>query len=236
MFTANSFRCRRRDSRPTSIQDIQSIQHSMQHSMHSPPPMSSTHSYFEHPIPEIVPQRSPTVVRPMSQAFSDLSLSDNFDSTWDYETGEPYRESEPTSYYARRPSTKRTSTTSTGSRSGGDSSTNLPSLSHSPSSSYGTVASNASYRPVMKNPFSSTFTTKSVELVIPYPTASTSPTQLLKDASLKSSASTLTSFRVAEASDTSYEVQSRRNSRERADYTLKQLFSHDAMKASPKHG
>ncbi|KAI5362175.1 putative Zinc binding protein Ecl1/2/3 [Septoria linicola] len=249
--------CRRRDSRPPSLQEVQSIQQSIQ----SPPPMSSTNSYFDQRIPEIVPRLSPTVLRPMSRTFSDLSLSDSTDSaSSDQDPSETRRDSAATDYlqqfytsfnssskhqhhhHCQRPRADRTSTTSTGTRSGGDSNTNLPSLSHSPSSSYGTIASNASYRPVMKhNPFSSTFTTKSVELVIPYPTMSTSPTQLLKDASLKSSASTLTSFRVAEANDISYDASSptstttgsRRQSQERADYTLKQLFSHDAMKAKP---
>lgn len=249
--TDTADRCRRRDSRPTSLQDIQTIQYAM----HSPPPLSATNSYFDRPPPEIVPSMLPTVVRPMSQTFSELSLGDYNNSPSDHDSGSEaaYRECKVTNYLdqfysgfsqsakQQRPRTKRTSTTSTGTRSGGDSSTNLPSLSHSPSSSYGTVASVASVRPIMKqNPFSSTFTTKSVDLVMPHnATASTSPTQLLKDASSKSSASTLTSFRVAEASDTSYlgvpsPNPKRKSTRERADDNLKQLFRHDAMKASPK--
>lgn len=228
--------CRRRDSRPTSLQEIQSIQQSIQ----SPPPLSSTNSYFDQPIPEIVPQRSPTVLRPMSRTFSDFSIADLNDCSSDVS-----HESEASDHHdhltlkQHQPRTKRSSTTSTGARSRGDSSTNLPSLSHSPGSSYGTVASMASIRPVMRhNPFSTTSNRKSVELVIPYPIESTSPTQLLKDASLKSSASTLTQFRVAEANSLSYEAPlpgSRRYSRERADHSLKQLFSHDAMKANPRH-
>ncbi|KAM3416357.1 hypothetical protein BST61_g7959 [Cercospora zeina] len=234
--------CRRRDSRPTSLQEIQSIQHSIQ----SPPPLSSTNSYFDHPIPEIVPQRSPTVLRPMSKTFSDCSIADLDDTASDYDAHDICHESEASDHYDHltlkqyRPRTKRSSTTSTGTHSRGDSSTNLPSLSHSPGSSYGTVASMTSSRPVIRhNPFSTTSTRKSVELVIPYPIESTSPTQLLKDASRKSSASTLTQFKVAEANNYSYEAPSpgsRRCSRERADQSLKQLFRHDAMKASPRHG
>ncbi|KAF2213996.1 hypothetical protein CERZMDRAFT_96025 [Cercospora zeae-maydis SCOH1-5] len=234
--------CRRRDSRPTSLQEIQSIQHSI----HSPPPLSATNSYFDHPIPDIVPQRSPTVLRPMSRTFSDFSIADLDDTASDHDSRDICHESEAWDHHdhlflkQHRPRTKRSSTTSTGTRSRGDSSTNPPSLSHSPGSSYGTVASNASSRPVIRhNPFSTTSSRKSVELVIPYPIESTSPTQLLKDASLKSSASTLTQFKVAEVNNYSYEAPlpgSRRCSRERADQSLKQLFSHDAMKSSPRHG
>jgi hypothetical protein len=59
---------------------------------------------------------------------------------------------------------------------------------------------------------------------------------LMNDASVKSSASTLTSFRVAEASDISYGARlphSRHSSREMAESTRRQLFSHEAMKAPP---
>lgn len=61
----------------------------------------------------------------------------------------------------------------------------------------------------------------------------------MKDASLKSSASAQTCFRVAEANDITYEKRHtgrRRNSRHspKANQSLKQLFMHEAMKASPK--
>lgn len=195
---------------------------------------------------------SPTVLRPVSQTFEGLSLDETDSTSEHYNSHDDRRDSKyleqfhsdfsafanahsPSITKTHRPRTSRTSTT--GNR--GDSSTNLPSLSHSPSSSYGTVASNASYRPVIRhNPFSTTsMSTKSIELVIPYPTESASPTQLLKDASLKSTASTLTSFRVAEANDISYQRKSpssRPSSRGQADNTLRQLFSHDALKSSPK--
>lgn len=220
-------------------------------------PSGLTHnnsSYFDHH--DIVPQRSPTVVRPVSLTFSDLSLSDTHSSAEEsidtMEQGhndasrylEQFYAEFPSANYAsgtRRPRMTRASTAT-------DSSA-IPSLVHSPSSSYGTVASNASYRPLppRHNPFSTThYSTKSIDLVLPYDpnndNESISPTtQLLKDSSLKSTASTLTSFRVAEANDITYEKRtpqaSRRGSAKserKAGQTLKQLFSHEAMKAPPR--
>ncbi|KXS95666.1 hypothetical protein AC578_6244 [Pseudocercospora eumusae] len=242
--------CRRRDSRPTSIADIQAITQSI-----SSPAASnvSATSYFDHPAPDIIPQRSPTIVRPMSLTFSELNLSDR-DSpcSTDSSDRDSRRDSDAIHYLEQfyndlnssKPSRPRMSSRANTSTTGGDSNTNLPSLVHSPSSSYGTVASNASYRPLASrhNPFTSSYSaTKSIELVIPYPTAAeASPTQRMKDASLKSSASAQTCFRVAEANDITYEKRDtsrrRRDSRQspKADQSLKQLFMHEAMKASPK--
>jgi hypothetical protein len=85
------------------------------------------------------------------------------------------------------------------------------------------------------NPFNTTYHRKSLELVAS-DGAPPSPTQLLKDCSVKSGASTLTSFRVAEAGDISNRRKSSSNKFDQsADNSLKQqLFSHDAMKASPR--
>lgn len=235
--------CRRKDvSRPTSLQSLESVT--------SPSIVRNTSSYFDQPPSDIVPQRSPTVLRPLSQTFSDLSLYDSHssDSSSDLEARQDshaahyldqfysgFAAAEQATSRSGRPRMNRSSTT--------NDSHAIPSLVHSPSSSYGTVASNASYRPVANrhHPWNcNCSTSKSIDLVIPYPTASTSPTQLLEDASLKSGASTETSFRVVEAGDVSYEQRTLRGSKsgsERktsADRTLKQLFSHDAMKASPK--
>ncbi|KAF7194591.1 hypothetical protein HII31_04097 [Pseudocercospora fuligena] len=242
--------CRRRDSRPTSIADIQAITQSI-----SSPAASnvSATSYFDHPAPDIVPQRSPTIVRPMSLTFSELNLSDRDSrSSTDSSDRDSRRDSDALHYLEQfyndlnssKPTRPRMSSRANTTATGGDSNTNLPSLVHSPSSSYGTVASNASYRPLASrhNPFTSSYSaTKSIELVIPYPTAADgSPTQLMKDASLKSSASAQTCFRVAEANDITYEKRDtsrrRRDSRQspKADQSLKQLFMHEAMKASPK--
>ncbi|CZT18597.1 uncharacterized protein RCC_04441 [Ramularia collo-cygni] len=116
---------------------------------------------------------------------------------------------------------------------------NTPSLVHSPSSSYGTVASNHSYRPLAPrhNPFTTTNYRKSLELVA-FDGAPPSPTQMLKDSSMKSSASTMTSFRVAEASDLSYENR-RKSSSNKYDQIVdnglkEQRFSHDAVRTSSK--
>ncbi|EME45120.1 hypothetical protein DOTSEDRAFT_70985 [Dothistroma septosporum NZE10] len=236
--------CRRKDvSRPTSLQSLESVT--------SPSLVRNTSTYFEQASSDIVPQRSPTVVRPLSQTFSDHSLFDpnlSSDSSGESETR---RDSDSAHYLDQfysgfaaasegqsrsgRPYMHRSSTTTD--------SYAIPSLVHSPSSSYGTVASNASYRPMINrhHPWNcNCSTSKSIDLVIPYPTAPSSPAQLLKDASLKSGASTETSFRVVEAGDISHEQRTPRGSRrssERkmsADRSLKQLFSHDAMKASPK--
>jgi hypothetical protein len=108
----------------------------------------------------------------------------------------------------------------------------LPSLSNTPTSSVGTAASWSSYRPLppRHDPSTGHFPTKRVDLVIPtYPTtAPSSPTQL---ASLKSSASTMTSFRCAEAGDVSFDR--RRASLRVGNLTsssLKELLSQDARK------
>lgn len=224
-------RCRKRDvSRPPSIPSIHAI---------SPSPMFSSVSYFDHSQPNIVPQRSPTVLRPMSLTLSDLSISGS--STDGDERGEQKgRRGSDSSrcldqfyndFAAARPRGTRSSTTTE--------SSNIPSLVHSPSSSYGTVASNQSYRPFVPrhNPFTTTYHRKSLELVT-NDGAPPSPTQLLKDCSMKSSASTLTSFRIAEAGDITYETRRKSSFNkfdQTADNSLKQrLFSHDAMKASPK--
>jgi len=225
--------CRKRDvSRPPSLPSIHAI---------SPSPMFSSVSYFDHSQPNIIPQRSPTVLRPTSLTLSDLSMSDYHSSAdgGDLKERADRRESDAARYLdqfygdfaAARPRANRNSTAT-------DTST-TPSLVHSPSSSYGTVASNHSYRPLAPrhNPFTTTYHRKSLELVA-NDGAPPDPTQMLKDCSMKSSASTLTSYRVAEASDMSYESRRKSSSNkydQTADNTLKQqLFNHDDIKASPK--
>ncbi|CAK4032431.1 Hypothetical predicted protein [Lecanosticta acicola] len=231
--------CRKKDtSRPTSVQSIESVK--------SPSGMFNNNaaSYFEsHPPADILPQRSPTVLRPLSCTFSDMSISDSNPYSLDdaaSDASSRKRDSEATAYLeqfysdfarASRPRMHRAHTTTT------DSST-IPSLVHSPSSSYGTVASNASYRPLANrhNPYTTSFSTnKSIDLVLPYHTTiphSSSPNELMKDASHKSSASTLTSFRVAEAGDISYEKKksptSRRGPDRKAEKTLKHLFNNQS--------
>lgn len=111
----------------------------------------------------------------------------------------------------------------------------LPSLSNTPSSSVGT-ASWSSYRPLppRHDPSTGHFPHKSLDLVIPtFPTtAPSSPTQNMKDSSLKSSASTITSFRVAEAEDVSFDRRTAsRGSGDQTSDSLKRLLSQDARKA-----
>ena len=192
--------------------------------------MPSASSYFDSRPADIVPQRSPTVVRPVSLSFSDATSpppdSHVFGGGRDSEfTGYSGHDSELAS--SRKPRMNRSSTASE---------YGLPSLSNTPSSSIGTAASWSSYRPLppRHDPSTGHFPTKSLDLVIPtFPTtAPSSPSQTMKDSSLKSSASTMTSFRVAEAVDVSFDR--RRASRRSGDQTsdsLKQLLSQDARKA-----
>ncbi|RMZ03259.1 hypothetical protein D0862_05718 [Hortaea werneckii] len=149
-------------------------------------------------------------VRNNSDAFQ--SLARIHDGTW-----------QEGSNTLSRPRLNRASTESTG----------LPSLIHSPSSSVGTAASFASARPIPSrhNKSYSATSNKSYDLVTPQ--TGTSPTQLMSDSSYKSTASTLTSFRVAEAGELSYEKRSASRRRSEAQGSLKQLFSHEAMKAPP---
>ncbi|KAM0716708.1 hypothetical protein Q7P37_008153 [Cladosporium fusiforme] len=236
--------CRRRDSTTCTPQPPQS------------PPISPTQQpYSEHPPADILPLRSPTVVRPLSTTFSELNLArthsnssttsshyhedddfphDHYDD-FEPESLDPHVLDLPgyptcTTLAPRRPSTKRASTA-----------TDVPSLIHSPSSSYGTTASLYHHAPVTTR----NSTTKSIDLVIPL-TAPPSPTLLSQqEASLKSQASTLTSLRIAEGSTTVNHDETRRPSLEKAfrrDSTqgatgaamgsLRQLFNHDAIRCA----
>ncbi|KJX92029.1 hypothetical protein TI39_contig5957g00001 [Zymoseptoria brevis] len=182
-----------------------------------------------------MPQRSPTVLRPLSIAssasdfdLSSLAAADSpLTSPWRRESDDPalrYLDQFSSDLALRRRSRPR------------ESSSGLPSLVHSPSSSYGTVASSSTasshhqhgqHHHAPPPPTTTTMnqrdmysishhTSKSIDLVIPSAgNGSTSPTQLLKDASLKSCASTLTSFRTVEASDMSYDKRKDRKKQDR---------------------
>ena len=176
--------------------------------------MPSPASYFDIPVTDILPQRSPTIVRPMSLTFADLSISESDDSSRedaDCSTSEAARylsqfHSDVQNLRFNRPRPNRASTVVTES--------GMPSLTHTPSSSVGTVASMASYRqlPPRHDPLGGNQLTKSIDLVTPTyytstsgaTTAPSSPTQLMKDPTLKTSASTLTSFQAAEAENLTY--------------------------------
>lgn len=135
-----------------------------------------------------------------------------------------------TTHAPRRPSTKRTSTA-----------TDVPSLIHSPSSSYGTTASHFHHHASARSTAN-----KSIDLVIPI-TAPPSPTfPSHQDASLKSQASTLTTLRIAEGNNTtnndakrpSLDRDARRDSTQcpagAAMGSLRQLFNHDAIRSSSR--
>jgi len=180
------------------------------------PSMPPTHHESRHH--DIIPQRSPTIVCPLSNTFSDLSLSSHSSRslTYDEEDDEPPGVQDlpgfPPSTYKR---------TSTGSATDAH-----PPLVHSPSSSHGTVASFASPRPLAQRQHSYVGL-KSMNLVAPHAVAP-------QNASLKSQAGTLTSLRVAEA-DTEREARANvgRRKSSLAAGSLKQLFSHEAVRAAP---
>ncbi|KAK4541297.1 hypothetical protein LTR36_008055, partial [Oleoguttula mirabilis] len=221
--------CRKRDvSQATPLQIA-----------HSPTMTPSTQTYFEAQLPDIIPRRSPTILRPVSLAFSDLSLSD-MDSPMEDSGGRfERRNSEAAQYLAQFHSGTWNGGSSVNRRNRASTATDdsaLPSLIHSPSSSVGTVASVASMRPLPSrhNKSYSSYSGKAIDLVAACtPIAPSSPIQATTDGSYKSNASTLTAFRVAEAGDFSYDKRpaSRRDSE--AQGSLKQLFSHEAMKAPP---
>ncbi|KAF2765133.1 hypothetical protein EJ03DRAFT_219862 [Teratosphaeria nubilosa] len=221
--------CRRRDSNQSIVM---------------PPPLSphmtpSLSSYVDSPPPDIIPQRSPTILRPVSLTFSDLTISDHgspSEHTSEYldfveasATSKPHVESwNSGSHGNTRPSYKRASTTTDIS--------NMPSLSHTPSSSIGTIGSVVLQRPMPSrhNKSYSTNSTRSEDLVNPCANLATSSSFHPQDASLKSCASTVTAFRVAEAGALSYQKRPSTNRRfSSAHGSLKQLFSHEAMKAPP---
>ena len=185
--------------------------------------------YFDMPPADIVPQRSPTVLRPASLTFSDLTASDTDSPNRDSHMSEGARyfaQFESTGHgselvSSRRPRTNRSSTAYEG---------GLPSLTNTPSSSVGTAASWTSYRPLppRHDPSTGHFPKKSIDLVTPiFPT---SPTQFAKEASLKSSASTVTSFRCAEAGDVSFDRRRSWRSGTQMSSSLKEMLSRDARK------
>ncbi|KAK3684530.1 hypothetical protein LTR37_020172, partial [Vermiconidia calcicola] len=198
------------------------------HAIQTPSTIPSAASYFDMPPTDIVTPRSPTVLRPVSLTFSDATLSDNGSPTEHYEHHFGRGDSDSARYLSqlhsqsysgelkssRRPRVNR-ALTATESR--------IPSLSNTPSSSVGTSASTSSCKPL---PPADTGR---------YPTtAQSSPTQFMKDASLKSSASTLTSFNVAEATDVSFRKRTFSWGRSDQAGSLKHLFSHEAMRSAPK--
>lgn len=218
--------CRRKDhNKPLS--------HSILPSEPSPQPTTPRSSYFfdDHNQHEILPMRSPTVVRPPSLAFSDDSsdLSGN-------EEHPMYRRSESDgsrylSHYRH----------SSGEHSPRRASYEpyTPSLSLTPGSLLSTVGSYLSTRPLpgRKNPYSASFSSLSVDLVTPVVNTEplTASTDLAhQNTSLRSSASTSTAFRVVEG-EMSYDKKDYASGTSPSKGSLRQLFFHEAMQAPPRH-
>ena len=183
---------------------------------------------------DILPQRSPTMARPSSIAFSDSSDTSIFDSRPQY--GRTKSEaaaflSQFQSYGTSPEQPKRRPTFDRGSASH----STTPSLSHTPGSFTSPGSSYASSRPLQSRPYphASSFGSKSINLVTPMsglPAPNSSRRIGPESASLQSGASTSTAFRVAQG-ELSYDKKLYISP---GQGSLKQLFSHDAMKAAPK--
>jgi hypothetical protein len=198
-------------------------------------------SHTSGPPPDIVPRRSPTVLRPLSLTFSELSL-DDLPSPIEGDACQGRRDSEAARYLSQfhcgtwndqqlgsshvRPNRASVATDMS----------ELPSLIHSPSSSVASMASlNLSRpRPSRHNKSYSAYSTPATDdLVTPCHTKQLpSPTQLLNASNFKSSASTVTSLQNAEGRGTG---SGSPTAVRRSSETPKQLFSHEAMKAPPTH-
>ncbi|GAB7360279.1 hypothetical protein MBLNU230_g8037t1 [Neophaeotheca triangularis] len=193
-----------------------------------------------------MPQKSPTVLRPPTSAFSDLSLSQPSSPEDRPPAGFGRRDfPEATDYLSQFHATSaplQAPHRARNNRNSADNS-NLPSLIHSPSSSFGTAASVASTRPQIpsrSNPLYSSFhnATKSIDLVNPF--LPTSEQQLPSSASaadsagsLKSGASVQTAFRVVESEDMSYEKRASGSRNQDGAASLKNLFG-EAIRGLPK--
>ena len=222
--TGNS--CRRRDvSRPASVQSVAL----------SPAATTPSAGYFDTPPLDIVPKRSPTAARPLSLALLDLDLSTESDLISEGAESQQSNDSEAARYlsqfYAenqvndratnRRP---RTSRTSTAGESG------IPSLSHTPISSFGTAASGASYKQQLSGrDFKASQKGFEAADVVRYPSCGLSSIgEHVKDGSMTSGASTLTSLQTVERADVSFDKQHVTQIRQRhPSGSLRQLLSHE---------
>jgi hypothetical protein len=206
--------CRRKDhNKPLS--------HSILPSEPSPPPTTPRSSYFDENQHDILPLRSPTVVRPPSLAYSDDSsdMSGN-------EEHHPYRRSESDTFqylaHYRHASGEYSSR-----RASYEPCT--PSLSYTPASLISPGGSYLSARPLpgRKNPYCASFSSLSVDLVTPIVNMEASTKQSRQNASLRSTAS----IRVV---DGEMNYQSNEPGRTSSDGSLGQLFFHEAMQAPPR--
>jgi hypothetical protein len=176
-------------------------------------PLCSIYDTPQHPHFDIVPQRSPTVLRPLSLSFAGLSISEHGprqdqDRDLRHDPRKLYESARslthlPGDYVSYQQTGQRRNQ---GTRASADS--YIPSLSHTPGSSYGTLNSSSSYhqpRSARQPSLVSAFTFNSTGPVVSQPattaafSGATASGHHLRDASMKSSASTLTSFRFVEA-------------------------------------
>ena len=204
-------------------------------------PSMTAYTYRDSAPANILQQRSPTVLRPLSNTFSELNLSAV--SSRSSESNNEYDDDDEShvqdlpgfpSHYIPHFRLTDWKQPATGTEA-------PPSLVHSPSSSYGTVSSFVSTRPLPpKHTHSSA---RSADLVTP----STAPVPPISPRivanhhpGLKSKASTSTSFRVVQAGEGNTDAdrrcsgvakQSRAGS---AQDNLRQLFSHEAIRAAPR--
>ncbi|KAK4998214.1 hypothetical protein LTR66_002517 [Elasticomyces elasticus] len=217
--------CRRKDkNRPITVLPLASTQ--------SPP--QSPFQYGSHetfPFPEIVPQTSPTVARPLSASFPQISEDANASNeTYSYAC----RESEAARYLRQfqsldltpalasrqRPQYPRAHTSMTMS--------SMPSLSNTPTSSPSTSFTHNSFSrplPPRTNPYSASFGARgTTDLVVPYVVdPSTAPSSLARNTSYMNTSNTLATLRVAESNMT-YEKKLALSGASPRQGSLKELF------------
>ncbi|OQO11043.1 hypothetical protein B0A48_05298 [Cryoendolithus antarcticus] len=172
--------CRRKDSRPSLYTNINS----------SPGVSPMLRAYNDRQLPDIIPQRSPTIVRPLSSNISEFSLTSHTSHTsyWDDDVS-PTEKSHSVQDLPGFPSAD-IALESAPHAPGRPSIAEIeapPSLVHSPASSYGTIASTPATRPLP--PRRATTTAKSMDLV----TCKLAATSV-GPGGLKSEASTITSI------------------------------------------
>ncbi|KAF1822481.1 uncharacterized protein K489DRAFT_244463 [Dissoconium aciculare CBS 342.82] len=180
-------------------------------------PSSPLHEIPHYPHFDIVPQRSPTVLKPLSFSFAGLSMADQ-GSRQDHDRDHRYNPRQlyetarsmtylPSDHVSYQSTGQRRNQ---GTRASADS--YIPSLSHTPGSSYGTLNSSSSYQLPQSSRFpqrAMSFAATSAEIGLSQPRTTSALSEaaasahMLRDASMKSSVSTLTSFRFVEADKSS---------------------------------
>ena len=193
----------------------------------SPPLSPSSAAYFDLHLPDILPQMSPTVPQTTSFAFSNLTIDDLFPEDERPESSHCHSDRFETTPERDESSLETPAAYSRWSSS------NLPSLVHSTSSSY---ASNASHLPTSRplptrrNKSYSIYSNEPLDL---WPTQTpASPPERPDAIAMASSAHSGTSVQTAiHVGDASSPSATRR--RPGSPASLKQLFKHSAMTAPP---